>query len=101
MADQFTFNGRRVRAWCVDSGITYDELAERIGVPVGTLKAWIYGQRGISFPQANTIEKAASNPEGMYAVAELGTAYAAILEAEAKENAANLGTKLIEEIKGL
>lgn len=31
---------------------------------------------------ANTIEKAASNPEGMYAVAELGT-------------------KLIEEIKGL
>ena len=50
---------------------------------------------------ANTIEKAASNPEGMYAVAELGTAYAAILEAEAKENAANLGTKLIEEIKGL
>lgn len=50
---------------------------------------------------ANTIEKAASNPEGRYAVAELGTAYAAILEAEAKENAANLGTKLIEEIKGL
>ena len=50
---------------------------------------------------ANTIEKAASNPEGMYAGAELGTAYAAILEAEAKENAANLGTKLIEEIKGL
>lgn len=50
---------------------------------------------------ANTTEKAANNPEGMYAVAELGTAYAAILEAEAKENAANLGTKLIEEIKGL
>lgn len=50
---------------------------------------------------ANTIEKAASNSEGMYAVAELGTAYAAILEVEAKENAANLGTKLIEEIKGL
>lgn len=50
---------------------------------------------------ANTIEKAASNPEGMYAVAELGTVYAAILEAEAKENAANLGTKLIEEVKGL
>ena len=50
---------------------------------------------------ANTIEKAMSNPEGMYAVAELGTAYAAILEAEAKENAANLGTKLVEEIKGL
>ena len=50
---------------------------------------------------ANTIEKDASNPEGMYAVAELGTAYAAILEAEAKENAANLGTKQIEEIKGL
>ena len=49
MADQFTFNGRRVRAWCVDSGITYDELA------VGTLKAWIYGQRGISFPQACAI----------------------------------------------
>ena len=42
-------------SWCVDSGITYDELAERIGVPVGTLKAWIYGQRGISFPQACAI----------------------------------------------
>lgn len=50
---------------------------------------------------ANSIEKAAENPDGLFAVAELGTAYAAILEAEAKENAANLGTKLIEEIKGL
>lgn len=24
-------------------------------MPVGTLKAWIYGQRGISFPQACAI----------------------------------------------
>lgn len=50
---------------------------------------------------ADTIEKAAANPDGMFAVAELGNAYAAILEAEAKENAASLGTKLIAEIKDL
>lgn len=49
----------------------------------------------------NTMEKAAANSDGMFAVAELGNAYAAIVEAEAKENAANLGTKLIEEIKDL
>lgn len=49
----------------------------------------------------NTLEKAAGNPDGLFAVAELGNAYAAIVEAEAKENAANLGTKLIEEIKDL
>ena len=50
---------------------------------------------------AYSIEKAAERPDGFFAVAELGTAYGHILEAEAKENAANLGTKLIEEIKGL
>ncbi len=50
---------------------------------------------------AYSIEKAAERPDGFFAVAELGTAYAAILEAEARGNAANLSTKLSEEINNL
>lgn len=47
-----TFNGRRVRSWCVDADISLEDLAERIGVSYGALKSWIYGHRGISFEQA-------------------------------------------------
>ncbi|WP_418389773.1 helix-turn-helix domain-containing protein [Adlercreutzia sp.] len=54
-ADEFAFNGRRVRSWCVDAGISYETLADGIKVPLGTLKAWLYGERGISFPQASAI----------------------------------------------
>ena len=54
-ADEFAFNGRRVRSWCVDAGISYETLADGIKVPLGTLKAWLYGDRGISFPQASAI----------------------------------------------
>lgn len=61
-ADDFAFNGRRVRAWCVDEGISYEQLAEKIGVKVGTLKAWIYGQRSIDFDQACAIAKAFDKP---------------------------------------
>lgn len=50
---------------------------------------------------ANTIEKAATNPDGMFAVAELGNAYAAVLAAEAQASAAGVGTKLLEEINNL
>ena len=57
-----TFNGRRVRAWCVDSGITYEALAERVGVPIGTLKSWIYGQRNIAFDQACAIADVFGKP---------------------------------------
>lgn len=50
---------------------------------------------------ANTIEKASTDPNGIFAVAELGNAYAAILAAEAKANTASVGTKMLEEIKNL
>lgn len=54
-ADEFAFNGRRVRSWCVDAGISYETLADGIKVPLGTLKAWLYGQRVINWPQAVAI----------------------------------------------
>lgn len=54
-ADEFAFNGRRVRSWCVDAGIDYEDLAKGIRVPLGTLKSWLYGQRIISYPQAVAI----------------------------------------------
>lgn len=57
-----TFNGRRVRAWCVDAGISYGELAERLGVPLPRLKSWIYGTRGISFNQAAAIAEVFGKP---------------------------------------
>ncbi len=53
--DGFMFNGRRVRSWCVDAGISIDELAGRIGASSGALKTWIYGTRNISFTQACAI----------------------------------------------
>lgn len=49
---QEKFNGRRVRAWCVDAGISIEELADRIGVRYGTLKSWIYNKRSIDFANA-------------------------------------------------
>lgn len=58
----FAFNGRRVRAWCVDEGVSYEELAKKIGVKVGTLKAWVYGTRGIDFNQACAIAMAFGKP---------------------------------------
>lgn len=48
-----------------------------------------------------TIEEAAGHYDGMHAVADLGKAYAAVLEAEAKESAAGISAKLLEEIKNL
>ena len=46
---------RKVRAWCVDEGITYDVLAARLGVPITTLKSWIYGQNRLSLEDAARI----------------------------------------------
>lgn len=46
------FNGRRVRAWCVDAGITYKDLAKAINEGVGAVKSWVYGERRINFDQA-------------------------------------------------
>lgn len=59
-----SFNGRRVRSWCVDAGLTIDELAERIDVPSGTLKSWVYGQRSISFEHACMIADVFHKPVG-------------------------------------
>lgn len=56
------FNGRRVRSWCVDAGITLEELAERIHKPFGTLKSWVYNQRAISFEQACEIADVFGKP---------------------------------------
>lgn len=53
--ERFGFNGRRVRAWCVDADISYEELAKRINTPLGSLKSWIYGQREIDFTKACAI----------------------------------------------
>lgn len=50
---------------------------------------------------ANAVEKASADPDGMYAVADLAHAYAAVLTAEAQANAAGVGTKLLEEINNL
>lgn len=47
--------GRRVRGWCKDAGISQQELAEGLGVPIGTLKSWLYGQRNIGFEEACVI----------------------------------------------
>lgn len=60
--EDFAFNGRRVRAWCVDEGLSYEELAKKIGVKVGTLKAWVYGTRGIDFNSACAIAMAFGKP---------------------------------------
>ena len=57
-----TFNGRRVRSWCVDADMTHEELAEKIGVPVGTIKSWIYGQRRPLFEQACAIADVFGKP---------------------------------------
>ena len=47
--------GRRIRSWMVDSGMSAEETAERLGVSVGALKSWIYGQRSLSFDRAEKI----------------------------------------------
>ncbi len=60
--EDFAFNGRRVRAWCVDDGISYEALAKEIHVSLGQLKAWIYGTRGISFNQACAIAEYFGKP---------------------------------------
>lgn len=47
--------GRRIRSWMVDAGMTAEDAAEALGVSVGALKSWIYGQRSISFDRAEQI----------------------------------------------
>lgn len=47
--------GRRIRSWMVDAGMSTGQTAEALGVPEGTFKSWIYGQRSISFDRAEQI----------------------------------------------
>lgn len=56
------FNGRRVRAWCVEAGITYEELAKAIGETPGKVKSWVYNQRNIGFDKAVKIAEYFGKP---------------------------------------
>ena len=47
--------GRRIRSWMVDAGMTKEDVAGAMGVSVGALKSWIYGQRSLSFDRAEQI----------------------------------------------
>ena len=47
--------GRRIRSWMVDAGLNADDTAEALGVSVGSLKSWIYGQRSLTFDRAEQI----------------------------------------------
>lgn len=49
----------------------------------------------------SAMEKMEAKDDGEYILSELGNAYAAILEAEAKQDASNMGTKLLEELKNM
>ncbi len=60
--DRYRFNGRRVRAWCTDEGIKLEDLAEKLDIPFGTLKSWVYNNRNISFNQACAIADAFGKP---------------------------------------
>ena len=44
--------GRRIRSWMVDAGMNAEDTAEALGVSVGSLKSWIYGQRGLYLDRA-------------------------------------------------
>ena len=59
--------GRRIRSWVVDSGMTYEELAERLSTPekpvaVSTLKSWVYGTRSMTFDMAAKIADVFGKP---------------------------------------
>ena len=44
--------GRRLRSWMVDAGRTADDLAERLKVSSGAVRAWTSGQRSMSLSRA-------------------------------------------------
>ena len=43
---------RRIRSLCIDRGVTYEQMAEDLDVPVGTMKSWVYGNRKLSLENA-------------------------------------------------
>ena len=46
---------RRIRSLCMDRGITYEQMAEDLDIPLGTLKSWVYGERKMSLENAIVI----------------------------------------------
>lgn len=44
--------GCRLRSWMVDAGMTADDLAERLNVSSGAVRAWTSGQRSMSMSRA-------------------------------------------------
>lgn len=44
--------GRRLRSWMVDAGMTAEDLAERLNVSSGAVRAWTSGQRSMSLNRA-------------------------------------------------
>ena len=43
---------RKLREWIKANGLTYKQVASKLGVSVSTLKSWLYCQRSISFDRA-------------------------------------------------
>lgn len=46
------FAARKLREWIKANGLTYKQVASKLGVSVSTLKSWLYCQRSISFDRA-------------------------------------------------
>ncbi len=42
----------KLREWIKANGLTYKQVASKLGVSVSTLKSWLYCQRSISFDRA-------------------------------------------------
>lgn len=43
---------RRLRSWMTDAGWTLEDTAGHLGVPVSTLKGWLYGRRDMGLDGA-------------------------------------------------
>lgn len=42
----------KLREWIKANGLTYKQVASKLGISVSTLKSWLYCQRSISFDRA-------------------------------------------------
>lgn len=65
---------RRIRSLCMDRGITYKQMADELGVPEGTIKSWIYGERKMSLENAILIADYFSVPLDTIAVRKVPAA---------------------------
>lgn len=46
------FAASKLREWIKANGLTYKQVASKLGVSVSTLKSWLYCQRSISLDRA-------------------------------------------------